>query len=219
MGHLAFYLFRWNILREAPPAFSKREQWYPIHVLKGADRRKPLSYDTQNEWVRKVFYAAGLFSTSKTTHMRRGQGAREVERAGVGEGQIRRESRWNNDVLSQCYLSNVPRKFVRAAAGFDPSLQGSYYLPRAAVQPPESLVHDIWPWVDDWMEWYELGLGGETDDHCDIAGEGFLRLLNLLRTILLQDSVLLQAEFPSHPIWTDPIFHRDDYKLFRQQLE
>jgi hypothetical protein len=27
------------------------------------------------------------------------------------------------------------------------------------------------------------------------------------------------AKFPSHPIWADPIFHRDDFKAFRQQLE
>ncbi|EAW11471.1 uncharacterized protein ACLA_091690 [Aspergillus clavatus NRRL 1] len=39
MGHLAFYLFfRWNILREEHPTFSKREQWYGIHMLSGVDR-------------------------------------------------------------------------------------------------------------------------------------------------------------------------------------
>lgn len=27
------------------------------------------------------------------------------------------------------------------------------------------------------------------------------------------------ARFPSHPVWNDPIFHRDDFKAFRQQLE
>jgi hypothetical protein len=220
IGHLAFYLFvRWNVMREAPPEFSTREQWYGIHVLRGVDRQKPLSYATQSEWIRKAFHAAGLSSASKTTHMGRSQGAREAERAGVNEAQIRRAGRWNNDVLSQCYLSNLPRKFVRAAAGFDPNLQGSYHLPRAAVQPPESLVRDLWPWVDEWMDWYERGLGGAIDDRRDIAGQGFLRLLKLLRTVLLQDSVLLIAKFPSHPIWNDPIFHRNDYQLFRQQLE
>jgi hypothetical protein len=137
----------------------------------------------------------------------------------VNEAQIRRAGRWNNDVLSQCYLSNLPRKFVRATAGFDPSLQGSYYLPRAGIQPPESLIRDLWPWVDEWAEWYERGLGDPTDDRRDIAGQGFLRLLKLLRPILLQDSVLQMAKFPSHPIWADPIFHRDDFKAFRQQLE
>ncbi|KAH8430197.1 uncharacterized protein LDX57_013066 [Aspergillus melleus] len=220
MGHLAFYLFfRWNILREEPPIFSRREQWYGIHMLRGVDRLKPLAYHTQKEWIKRSFRAAGLTSTSKCTHMERSQGAREAERAGVNEAQIRRAGRWNNDVLSQCYLSNLPRKFVRATAGFDPSLQGCYYLPRAAIQPPETLVHELWPWVDEWAEWYERGLGDQADDRRDIAGQGFLRLLKLLRPILLQDSVLQMAKFPSHPIWTDPIFHRDDFKAFRRQLE
>jgi hypothetical protein len=26
------------------------------------------------------------------------------------------------------------------------------------------------------------------------------------------------AEFPSHPIWADPVFQRDDYKAFAEQL-
>ncbi len=137
----------------------------------------------------------------------------------MNEAQIRRAGRWNNDVLSQCYLSNLPRKFVRATAGFDPSLPGTYYLPRAAVKPPESLVRSLWPWVDEWVAWYEQELGEATDDRRDIAGQSFLRLLRLLRPILLQDSVLQMAEYPSHPIWNDPIFHCDDYRAFRQQLE
>ncbi|KAL2811923.1 hypothetical protein BDW59DRAFT_167924 [Aspergillus cavernicola] len=73
---------------------------------------------------------------------------------------------------------------------------------------PMELLEECW-----------IGLGDPTDDRRDIAGQGFLRLLKLLRPILLQDSVLQMAKFPSHPIWTDPIFHRDDFKAFRQQLE
>ncbi len=55
MGHLAFYLFyRWNILREQPPQFNKREQWYGIHLLRGVDRQKPLAYHTQRDWIRRL---------------------------------------------------------------------------------------------------------------------------------------------------------------------
>lgn len=107
---------------------------------------------------------------------------------------------------------------MRATAGFDPNLQGSYYLSRASIQPPESLEREVWPWVDKWIDWYDRALGDEDDDRRDIAGQGFLRLLKQLRTILLQDSVLMMAEFPSHPMWTDPIFHRNDYKAFAEQL-
>ena len=39
-----------------------------------------------------------------------------------------------------------------------------------------------------------------------------------LRTILLQDSVLLSAEFPEHPFWKDPLFVRGDYLQFAQEV-
>lgn len=43
---------------------------------------------------------------------------------------------------------------------------------RAAIRLPESLVRDVWPWVDELVEWYERGLGDTTDDRCDVAGQG-----------------------------------------------
>jgi hypothetical protein len=51
-----------------------------------------------------------------------------------------------------------------------------------------------------------------------MAAQGFLQLLNQLRIILLQDSVLLQAQFPRHSMWDDPIFAREDYTAFAEQI-
>ena len=58
----------------------------------------------------------------------------------------------------------------------------------------------------------------EQEDRDDIAAQGFLQLLNQLRIILLQDSVLLQAQFPRHSMWDDPIFAREDYTTFAEQI-
>jgi hypothetical protein len=148
-------------------------------------------------------------TTLKKTHIGRSQGAEQAELEGVGEGQIRRAGRWNNDALSNCYLTHLPQKFLRTMAGFEPSTQGNYYLPRAKILPPPSLVQAIWPWVDTWLDWFksygEKADGDRNDggnraddnqdkeeDRNDMAAQGFLRLLDQLRTILLQDSVLLR---------------------------
>src|SRR5271156_6636686 len=56
-------------------------------------------------------------------------------------------------------------------------------------------------------------------DRRDLAAQGFLRLLKQLRIILLQDSVIMRQEFPTHPIWTDPVFRRDDYQAFAKDVE
>jgi hypothetical protein len=56
-------------------------------------------------------------------------------------------------------------------------------------------------------------------DRDDRAAHGFLCLLAELRTILLQDSVLLRREVPGHPMWDHEIFQRLDYVEFAARLQ
>lgn len=188
----------------------------------------PFSYDTQLEWTNRAFTGAGLTSDKKT-HAGRAQGAKHAELAGTPDAQIRRAGLWNYDALTNCYLTHIPRKFVRSMAGFNPSGKGNYYLPRAKVLPPASLVREIWPWVDEWLAWLDdesieqppagSALPDEEEDRHDLAAQGFLRLLQQLRTILLQDSVFLRREFPEHPLWNHPVFVRQDYQEFAREVE
>ena len=65
MGQVAFYLFhRWEVgvagVREPTPRFWTRQDWYDSHFLKGTDRNRPLSYETQLKWVNEVFATIGL---------------------------------------------------------------------------------------------------------------------------------------------------------------
>jgi hypothetical protein len=232
MGQTALYLFyRWNTIHESPPQFSQRQDWYNLHLLKGESANKAISYETQLDWTKRIFTGANLHSLKKT-HLGRSQGARHAEIAGVGEGQIRRAGRWNMDALSNCYLTHLPRKFVRSMAGFEPSNRGDYFIPRAKIQPPSSLIREVWPWVDEWLQWFKAhgqndfspapGLitpVPEEEEQDDLAAQGFLRLLDQFRTIFLQDSVILRDLFPTHPIWTDPVFVREDYQEFAVQVK
>jgi Centromere DNA-binding protein complex CBF3 subunit, domain 2/Transcriptional activator of glycolytic enzymes len=228
LGQLACYLFyRWNVAGESPPTFRRRQDWYRFCVLKGGDARHPMSYDTQLKGTTQAFDAIGVCS-SKKTHAGRAQGAKHAELARVSEDQIRRAGRWNHDALSGCYLSHIPRDFVRSTAGFASGGQGDYFVPRAMVQPPLSLVEALWPWVDQWLGWFHGNLPSPDaavdeeeydDDKCDKAGQGFLRLLMQLRLVFLQDSVPLRREFPFHPLWADPIFERQDYQEFAEEVE
>jgi hypothetical protein len=74
--------------------------------------------------------------SNKKTHVGRSQGAKQAELEGVEENQIRRAGRWNQDALTNCYLTHLPRKFLRTMAGFQPEAMGNYYLPRAKILPP-----------------------------------------------------------------------------------
>lgn len=242
LAALAFYLFyRWHVVQEPPPCFAQRQLWYDSHLLKGqTDTKKILSYHTHLEWTNKAFVGANLAHLKKT-HAGRKDGALTAEDNGTPESQIRRAGHWNNDVMSTTYLSNFPREFVRGQAGFPPVQPGNYYLPRAKVQPPASLLSAVWPWVDAWQAWFHanlhnlsmdddpalasyvrslnLGASDSVHDKKDLAAQGFLRLLVELRTIFLQDSVLFQREFPTHPMWNDQLFVREDYRTFAAQVQ
>ena len=53
--------------------------------------------------------------------------------------------------MSEIYLNNIPRDFVRAAAGFEPKGKNQFALPRNMVDPPADLMDAVWPSVDDWL--------------------------------------------------------------------
>lgn len=227
--------------RESPPCFQQRQRWYNVRLLKGdqAQNTKPLSYATQLDWINRI-WKMDRTPCLKKTHAGRRNGPLVAEMMGVAEDSIRRAGRWNSDAMTNCYLSHIQRDFVRALAGFAPHGAGNYYLPRAKIAPPASLVRDLWPWVDQWSAWfkdsqdgvlkasvkssYEGPLGWEPlppseEDSDDLAGQGFLRLLDTLRTIFLQDSVVLRKEFPRHPIWGHSLFVRGDYLAFAAEVE
>ncbi|KAJ5085702.1 short-chain dehydrogenase [Penicillium argentinense] len=201
MSQAAIYLFyRWQIVGESPPRFRSQPEWYNFHFFKGSDREKPISYEIQLKWANEVYKAINL-STDKKTHAGRAQGSKQAELEGVEENQIRRAGQWNQDALTKCYLTHLPRKFLRSMAGFQPDAIGNYYLPRPKfnLQIPSGATSQ------------------EQEDRDDMAAQGFLQLLNQLR-IILQDSVLLQAQFPRHSMWDDPIFAREDYTAFAEQI-
>ncbi|EFW13791.1 conserved hypothetical protein [Coccidioides posadasii str. Silveira] len=230
-----------------PPQFHNHQNWYQLHLIKGDDVRKPLLYKTQLDWIQHIYSGTGL-SGLKKTHAGQAAGARHAEQIGVSEGQICCAGRWNSDALSQCYLTNISRKFVWAMAGFDSHTPGNFYLLQARVPVPESLEHAVWPWVDDWMWWFESynaqnpnsclqgselrrfsdqsgswnqprGPSAVQLDRDDLAAQGFLHLLHHLCMILLQNSVILQPLFSGHPLWISPVFMRKDYCQFAEAVQ
>jgi hypothetical protein len=216
VGTLAVYLFwRWHCSGEAFPCFRRSEDWYNIKVLKRDNRHlsEPLSDSTAASWTRRLYSQAGIQS-SKVTHAGRVSGARLAELNGVPEDQIRRGGRWNADQMTGCYLTTLPRAFMRGIADFDPEWPTSYFLPREAVAPPATLLCQVWPDLDRWHAAHLEQAGAIEQVEPNLAAGGFLELLQRLRSVFLQDSVLWRQEFPRHPIFQDPLFQTADYQAF-----
>jgi hypothetical protein len=112
---------------------------------------------------------------------------------------------------------------MRAAAGW-PREGQCFYLKRA-VDPPEALRREVFPWVDGWLERYRLAsLSGATfaegglDNDPDLSGEVLLRLLSVLRDVFLQDAAVLQARYPENPLWRHTVFRHPAWRPFADQV-
>jgi hypothetical protein len=107
---------------------------------------------------------------------------------------------------------------MRGIADFDPDWSSSYYLPREAVCPPPALLNRVWPDLDRWQAAHLERTDATERVEPNIAAGGFLELLQRLRTVFLQDSVLWRMEFPGHPIFRDPLFQTAEYKAFELDI-
>ncbi|KAE8260366.1 hypothetical protein A4X13_0g385 [Tilletia indica] len=210
---LAIYLFeRIHVDKEPFPTFKRREDWYPIHLLRHTDRTSPLQYWSHYVTMRDIQHELGIH-TSKKTHLNRGGAARHAEDSGASEGEIRRAGRWNVQEMQGCYLTGLPRKAMRALAGF-PTKPGSYFLPRATINPPPALLAMIWPGVETAQIGIETGAYEK-----DLAAQGFLRLLVYLRIVLIQDAVVMRKLYPSLPFLQHSIFSTPIFLSFAKDLE
>lgn len=214
---LACYFFsRYHVHNEEFPGVNLNSDWFDYKVIKNENDKtgkKELGYHAHRETVIKAFESIGLYSKAKT-HAMRGSAARIAELGGSSEASIQRAGRWNNSALTVCYLTNIPREFMRTMAGF--AVQGGhYYLPRAEKQPPESLVKDVFPFVDKWQARIRKGKIKENATSISSAVM-FLKLLDQLRRIFLQDSVLLKQLYPQHHLWNHSLFEDQRYLDFER---
>ncbi|KAG2214157.1 hypothetical protein INT45_002647 [Circinella minor] len=187
LGAMAFHFFcRWHMENESFPEFTARQDWYDIHVLKGLDRTKPITYNTQRDGYMEALNAVGV-NSSKITHINRGSALRAIADQDVPDNEQRRIGRWGSDRMVGCYLTSLPKQAMRALAGFYSQKAGAFWLPRSAVDPPQELQRLIFPKIEYWENMFERGAVQK-----DLAGPNFLVLLKYLRIVFLQDSVVLK---------------------------
>src|ERR1041385_5435229 len=120
---------------------------YDIKVLRQSKKNPTahVSSQTANSWTRRIYDKCGI-ATSKASYAPRVASSQNADLAGISKASIRRAGRWtNSDQMTGCYLTSLPREFMRAIADFDPDWPGSYYIPRAMVLPPPGLATVVWP--------------------------------------------------------------------------
>lgn len=115
--------------------------------------------------------------------MPRGVGARVCDEMGVPLSDTARQGKWISNSLVCSYLEALlPMRALRALAGWAIE-KSDFYLPRAELNPSESLSRRIFPW----LEKTEQELQGKVE----IAGNCVLKLMKELRIVVLQDAAEL----------------------------
>jgi Centromere DNA-binding protein complex CBF3 subunit, domain 2 len=77
-------------------------------------------------------------------------------------------------------------------------MKGKLLPPAGRGGTPPELTRQVWPEVGEWLDKIEAFRGHQVE-RMDLAGFGFLRLLRVLRTVVLQDSAILRPLFPDAP--------------------
>lgn len=150
----------------------------------------------------------------KSNHITSGSiGTRTANELGADAEEIRRHGRWCGDRLSSAYLSPISRVTVRVLAGFSKE-RGTYFLERANLEVPATLLKQIFPQVDEWEQKVQVATRSP-----GIATASFLQVMRFLKTVILQDSLLLSQKFPSSALWQHPVFLSAEYQQFRAQSQ
>jgi hypothetical protein len=80
--------------------------------------------------------------------------------------------------MTGCYLTTLPRAFMRGIADFDPKWSSSYFLPRETVCPPPLLLRRVWPDLDHWLAAHLERSDATERVQPNLAAGGFLELLH-----------------------------------------
>ena len=132
---------------------------------------------------------------------------------GISSDDISKHGKWNEDVLSNVYLSQINQRVIRGLAGFSPDGR-FYHLARSQVVPDEELATMVFPEIEDWESKIADG-----KLEVDYSRNNFLKLMKYLRVVFLQDSVFLREKFPNHVCWRAPIFATAAYMDFESQVK
>jgi hypothetical protein len=187
--------------------FSKRD-WFDIKIFPSpSSNLQPLSDTLQRQRYTALLKAGGVKSTKKL-HITRGSAIRSIDE--LPRDLKQRAGNWNKDALSLCY-EGIPWAAVRALAGhLDVRGSASYVLPRGEVTPPDSLRKQIFPWLDSWLQ--RLLSGSDVDDSNSTSY--FLKHLDYLRDVLLQDWAVLRKMDPNTKIPCGILCNTNEFREF-----
>ncbi|KAE8242398.1 hypothetical protein A4X03_0g8047 [Tilletia caries] len=156
-----------------------------------------MSYKTHDGAVRTMFRLNNV-DVGKTTHAGRTAGAMHARENGASVSGTKALGGWSDGgAFRSCYDRSFPLDAIWAVAGFNGQDLDSYYVARAHTKPPDVLLSQLFPWIEDEREKLKERRTAN-ENASDFALSAFLDCLEWFREVLLQDAAILSQ----HPAWS-----------------
>lgn len=117
--------------------------------------------------------------------------------------------------MKESYLSPFSCPVARALAGFSEK-GGDIHYQRCLLEPPRELSQMVFPLIEENIA--KVATYSHTKSTSDMAAAKFLLLLKHLRTVLLQDSAVLQRRYRQLELWKQPVFQTPLFRTFARDL-
>ncbi|PPR03148.1 hypothetical protein CVT24_012765 [Panaeolus cyanescens] len=225
---LAYYLFaRFHLMYPSTPNFVPKfkedgepkagpygfRDWYQLRLFARHDSQyEEMSSENHRQQFNDQKDELGLFHR-QVTHVGRSFGASIAMERGASSDSARALGLWSQPGSFDVYVRSLPTDAMVALAGFNGRQPGSYFIARDVLEPPESLLSELFPWVEqeernpsDRMIGNELAI--------DVQLAQLLDLLRYCRRVLLQDAAIQFQQNPDAPVFQYHPFTTSTFREF-----
>ncbi|RDB27704.1 hypothetical protein Hypma_003308 [Hypsizygus marmoreus] len=227
VGSLGFYLFSYfHILNRKRPTFAPDfshggeigyREWYKLTLFPGSGGdESEMTYENHRKRVH-LMYIRNDITARKITHAGRPFAATTAREHRATVEDTKALGNWSQGALQACYDRALPVDALLAAASFNARKQESYFIARDVLEPPKELLHTIFPWVEGELDALKARHKAIGRPATDVALSRFLRLLQQLRRVILQDAAALSSDYPSCSIFKFPPFNTPRFSTFAAQ--
>jgi hypothetical protein len=211
IGALGFYLMSRFHLADEKVDFSSNQSWFNVKLLVECGSKTPevsVSDQTYAKNMKGICKELGIVS-KHYIHFGRAVGAVSAELSELDSLSIKQLGNWNPDTQEDRYSSKLPLKAMRIMGGHEEN-KNLMFLPRAEITPPESLVRQIFPFLEE-----EMKKDNFLKRPTTLA---FLNMLKRLRVVILQDVAVLKNMGRTHKFFEAPVFCSNEFENFRKSV-
>jgi hypothetical protein len=192
----------------------KNENWFQIKLMANVnDNMKAVGNKEYAEAITQRLASFGV-AGCHAIHFGRSEGPKVLEMEELESPAIKCLGNWSPGTQEKFYSSKLPLKAMRVSNGHSEN-KGCHFNPRTAVEPPETLLQSIFPFIEP----SKAQLESIVDSDQRKTAWTFLHLMGSLRKVVLQDAAAMMIAGRTHAIFDHhPVFCHVDFAAFKNEM-